>query len=50
MRKLHLISPLVAAGVAAVLAAPAHGADWDHKDIADALHSVMEADRTVYTS
>ncbi|TXH75790.1 DUF3365 domain-containing protein [Thiobacillus sp.] len=44
MRKLL---PLTAIGLA--LAAPVQAADWDYKDIADALHSVMEADRTVYT-
>jgi len=28
---------------------PAAAEAWSHKDIADALHSVMESDRTVYT-
>jgi hypothetical protein len=49
MRKFQVVSSLVALGVAAAFATPAHAADWDHKDIADALHSVMEADRIVYT-
>ena len=31
------------------LAVPAAASDLTHKDIADALHSIMEADRTVYT-
>ncbi|MHB1083373.1 MAG: Tll0287-like domain-containing protein [Thiobacillus sp.] len=44
MRKLL---PLTALGFA--LAAPVQAAGWEYKDIADALHSVMEADRTVYT-
>lgn len=39
--------PLAALGLA--LAAPVQAASWDYKEIADALHSVMEADRTVYT-
>jgi hypothetical protein len=39
--------PLTLLGLA--LAGSVQAADWDHKDIADALHSVMEADRTVYT-
>jgi hypothetical protein len=39
--------PLTLLGCA--LTGPAMAADWDYKEIADALHSVMEADRTVYT-
>jgi hypothetical protein len=49
MRKLNLVSTLVAGTCAAAFAAPAHAAEWEYKDIADALHSVMAADRTVYT-
>lgn len=49
MRKLNVIPTLVAGALAAAAAAPAHAADWEYKDIADALHSIMEADRTVYT-
>ncbi|KAB2325688.1 DUF3365 domain-containing protein [Betaproteobacteria bacterium SCN1] len=44
MRKLI---PLAALGC--VLGQPALAAEWTHKEIADALHSIMEADRTVYT-
>ncbi len=33
----------------ASLSASALAAAWEYKDIADALHSVMESDRTVYT-
>jgi len=44
MRKLI---PLAILGC--TLAGSAGAADWEYKDIADALHSVMEADRTVYT-
>ncbi len=49
MRKFHTPFSLAVAGLAATLAAPVQAADWEYKDIADALHSVMEADRTVYT-
>ncbi|MEW6133104.1 MAG: DUF3365 domain-containing protein [Pseudomonadota bacterium] len=49
MRKLKVISPLVAGLLAAAIAAPVQAAGWEYKDIADALHSIMEADRTVYT-
>jgi hypothetical protein len=35
-------------GAGCILAAPAH-AQVSYKDMADALHAVMEADRTVYT-
>jgi hypothetical protein len=38
----------VAATVAVLAAAPAH-AQVSYKDMADALHAVMESDRTVYT-
>ena len=43
---------LAAAGAALVVATsalPARAESWSHKDIADALHSVLESDRTVYT-
>jgi hypothetical protein len=43
---------IIAAGVAlASLTAGAavHASSWGYKEIADALHSVMESDRTVYT-
>jgi hypothetical protein len=49
MRKLNFVSTLVAGACAAAFAAPAQAAGWEYKDIADALHSVMAADRTVYT-
>ncbi|HQS99664.1 MAG: hypothetical protein B7Y26_10675 [Hydrogenophilales bacterium 16-64-46] len=44
MRKLISLSVL-----GCTMAMPAVASDWTHKDIADALHSIMEADRTVYT-
>jgi hypothetical protein len=38
------------AAAAALAALPAVAADgWSYKEVADALHAVMEADRTVYT-
>jgi hypothetical protein len=42
------ISQPAAAAAACMLTAAAH-AQVSHKDMADALHAVMEADRTVYT-
>lgn len=49
-------SPLRAAVVTAAIAStlaiaatPAHAEVWTHKEIADALHAVLESDRTVYT-
>jgi hypothetical protein len=49
MRKKHVVSTLVASTFAAAIATPALSSGWEYKDIADALHSIMEADRTVYT-
>lgn len=42
-------STLKYAALAAVLAAPAALAQVTYKEMADALHAVMESDRTVYT-
>ncbi|MBI2311001.1 MAG: DUF3365 domain-containing protein [Betaproteobacteria bacterium] len=47
-----LIRPLVAGGIAlaALTAAAAEApSGWSYKEIADALHAIMESDRTVYT-
>lgn len=54
MKSTELRPPLRLAATAATLALaavalPAHAEPWSHKDIADALHAVMESDRTVYT-
>jgi hypothetical protein len=49
---LHLKSKLISLGLAGAalgFVAPAQSAGWEYQEVADALHAVMEADRTVYT-
>jgi hypothetical protein len=49
---LHLKSKLISLGLAGAalgFVAPAQAAGWEYQEVADALHAVMEADRTVYT-
>jgi hypothetical protein len=47
MKLVRLRTPVLAAALAALPVVAADG--WGYKDIADALHLVMESDRTVYT-
>lgn len=51
MKTTHFKLPLGAAAIAVGLgcATPAMAAGWSYQQIADALHAVMESDRTVYT-
>ncbi len=43
-----VLTAVVAAGIATATP-PVRAETWSYKEIADALHSVMESDRTVYT-
>lgn len=45
----HVLSTVVAAFAAVVTVGVKAAAGWEYKDIADALHAIMESDRTVYT-
>lgn len=46
----HKSHSLAVGGVLAAASIAAHAAEgWSYKEIADALHAVMESDRTVYT-
>jgi len=50
MKRPKLRNRLLAATLATAIAAPlATYASWSYQQVADALHSVMESDRTVYT-